>query len=275
MLIAFKRFFVFIALMLPLDASAQQDSNSQNFNVASKEFADALHDADQLKLVADKWLHGDRLSKEEQLYFHDVLFNIFYEKQEYHQSLSHLRAIEALLDALNPDVQAKIALIYFQLENYDRALEEVNRAFETTAPLPKLAIDVKLRSLVKLDREGEARQLYEQHRAFLNDKTATHLPPQAAQLDPATSNPAMPMVRIEPTYPKQAKLDGVEGYVIVTFYVETDGSISDITVEQESPNRVFTRAVRRAIQKWQYMPAKENGVAVRSKVRERFDFYLN
>ncbi|MFC6438734.1 TonB family protein [Bowmanella sp. JS7-9] len=67
-------------------------------------------------------------------------------------------------------------------------------------------------------------------------------------------NNAKPLVRIEPKYPAQAAKDGVEGYVDLSFVVNSDGSTSDIHVITAKPENVFDQVAIKALQKWRYHP---------------------
>ncbi len=67
------------------------------------------------------------------------------------------------------------------------------------------------------------------------------------------------LVQIEPLYPRKASLEGLEGYVTLSFDVAADGSTQNIQVIDANPERVFNKAAIRALKKWKYRPATENG----------------
>jgi protein TonB len=62
----------------------------------------------------------------------------------------------------------------------------------------------------------------------------------------------IPLVRINPQYPRNELLAGVEGWVKVRFTVEPDGSVSSPRVVQSKPPRVFDSSALRAIKKWKF-----------------------
>lgn len=76
---------------------------------------------------------------------------------------------------------------------------------------------------------------------------------------------AAPQFRVDPTYPPEASRDGVEGWVKLSFSVTSSGTVSDISVLQSEPKRVFDRAARRALQKWKYKPKLVDGIPVSQK----------
>ena len=57
----------------------------------------------------------------------------------------------------------------------------------------------------------------------------------------------IPLVRINPQYPRNELLAGVEGWVKVRFTVEPDGSVSSPKVVESKPPRVFDSSALRAI----------------------------
>ncbi|WP_325895309.1 energy transducer TonB [Grimontia sp. NTOU-MAR1] len=73
---------------------------------------------------------------------------------------------------------------------------------------------------------------------------------------------AMPLVRIQPSYPTKALRRGIEGYVVVSFTINEEGRPSGIKIIEASPKRIFDREAIRAIKKWKYTPLLIDGKAV-------------
>ena len=84
----------------------------------------------------------------------------------------------------------------------------------------------------------------------------------------------VPLVRINPQYPRNELLAGVEGWVKVKFIVEPDGSVSSPRVVQSKPPRVFDSSALRAIKKWKFKPKVVNGVAVEQAGSQIIEFKL-
>lgn len=76
-----------------------------------------------------------------------------------------------------------------------------------------------------------------------------------------------PLVRIDPEYPINARMKGIEGFVKVSFNISRDGSPADIEIEDSNPPRVFDRAVRKAVMRWKYKPRIKDGKAIDSPDR--------
>lgn len=79
---------------------------------------------------------------------------------------------------------------------------------------------------------------------------------------------------VEPRYPVDALRSGVEGEVELEFTVLADGSVTDVTVVRAEPRGIFEQQARHAIQRWQFIPRHENGVAVSTRARQVIEFRL-
>lgn len=86
----------------------------------------------------------------------------------------------------------------------------------------------------------------------------------------------MPLVRVEPQFPRDAALKGIEkGWVRVEFDLQTDGTVSDVRIVDSSPRNIFDMAARRAILKWKYRPKMIDGKTVKRKgLKVQLDFEM-
>ena len=79
-----------------------------------------------------------------------------------------------------------------------------------------------------------------------------------------------------PTYPRNAIRLGREGYVLIEFDVDTDGSVLDPYVIESEPTGVFERSAIKAVRKWLFSPPVYKDVSVKvNDVRARVSFALN
>ncbi len=69
----------------------------------------------------------------------------------------------------------------------------------------------------------------------------------------------MPLVRIEPQYPRKAAMDGKEGWVLLEFDITELGTVENVRVLQSQPVRLFDTAAKNALIKWKYKPKIEEG----------------
>jgi protein TonB len=68
----------------------------------------------------------------------------------------------------------------------------------------------------------------------------------------------LPLVRVEPEYPPQARQRRLEGWVQVRFTISTVGSVKEASVVKSS-HRLFERNALRAVAKWKYQPLLRSG----------------
>lgn len=85
----------------------------------------------------------------------------------------------------------------------------------------------------------------------------------------------IPIVRIEPSYPRDAAMKGIEGYVKVMLTILPDGSVGDAKVIEANPPRIFNREAIRAVLRWKFKPRIVDGQAVSRQAEQTIDFSLN
>jgi len=73
---------------------------------------------------------------------------------------------------------------------------------------------------------------------------------------------AIPLVRVNPTYPPREQARGIEGWVIVQFNVTAAGTVREAIVVDSEPKSVFDAAALEAIDRWRYNPRVDRGIAV-------------
>lgn len=90
--------------------------------------------------------------------------------------------------------------------------------------------------------------------------------------DAGAEGDIIPIVRIEPQFPREALLKGINGWVEVEFTIEPDGSVSNPRVIDSQPPRIFDRNALRAIYKWKFKPRIVDGKPVARRAKQRMDF---
>jgi protein TonB len=93
--------------------------------------------------------------------------------------------------------------------------------------------------------------------------------------DPSSEGDVIPIVRIEPQYPREALIEGISGWVEIEFTIEADGSVSDPKIIDARPRRMFDRNAIRAIYKWKFKPRIIDGKPVARRATQRLEFTLN
>ena len=75
---------------------------------------------------------------------------------------------------------------------------------------------------------------------------------------------AIPMYRTQPNYPIVAQQRGLEGWVLLTYDVDTSGTLSNIAVIDSEPRKIFDKEAVRALRKWKFKPAMTKGQPIAS-----------
>ena len=78
----------------------------------------------------------------------------------------------------------------------------------------------------------------------------------------ASDGEYLPIVKVAPVYPRRALSRGIEGYVIVEFFVTKTGTVRDPRVVRAVPEKIFDAAAMDAALKFKYKPRVVNGEAV-------------
>lgn len=80
---------------------------------------------------------------------------------------------------------------------------------------------------------------------------------------------------VRPMYPAEARRSGQEGWVRLAFTVSASGTVKDVQVLDAEPRGLFERAAIRAVMRWQFRPAQQDGQPVASRVRQTLNFKLD
>ncbi|WDE10024.1 energy transducer TonB [Thalassomonas haliotis] len=110
---------------------------------------------------------------------------------------------------------------------------------------------------------------------FADTQSVSTPAPTAKVKQIATITDAVAQHRGAPRYPADEARSGREGWAVLSYVIETDGSVSNILVEESSGRRSFDRAAVKAAKKWRYQPAIENGKPVQQcHNRVKIDFSI-
>jgi periplasmic protein TonB len=85
----------------------------------------------------------------------------------------------------------------------------------------------------------------------------------------------IPVSIIRPRYPPTALRNGQEGWVDVQYTVNTDGSVTNISVVGAEPRHIFDSAAIDALRRAKFSPAMRDGVAVVYQQEKRIEFKIN
>ena len=76
---------------------------------------------------------------------------------------------------------------------------------------------------------------------------------------------------VQPEYPQEALLRGIEGWVDVSMEITAAGTVVAPRIEDSSRGRLFNRAALNAVQQWKYEP-HDGATSERLRVRLQFRY---
>ena len=85
----------------------------------------------------------------------------------------------------------------------------------------------------------------------------------------------IPLSRINPVYPRRARLMKIQGYVQVEFTITQFGNVKDVVVVKSHPEGVFDNSAKNAIVRWTFKPKMEEGKAVEQRAGLTINFRLH
>lgn len=95
------------------------------------------------------------------------------------------------------------------------------------------------------------------------------------QADRTAEGDVVPLVRIQPQYPRDAAIAQIEGYVTIEFTIDQTGSVRNPRVIDAEPPRVFDREAIRAILRWKFKPRVVDGQPVPRQATQTIEFTLD
>jgi len=131
--------------------------------------------------------------------------------------------------------------------------------------------------LTQQGRESEAHKHYEEairlrpagiKASSSTEATATLPPPDIGQvfnLKDLDQQPRVRGIQAEPVYPAEMKRQGLSGEVVLTFIVDANGDVRNVSVVK-STNPAFEAPTIQAVQKWKFRPGKKDGKDVATKL---------
>lgn len=176
-----------------------------------------------------------------------------YENQQYDDALTAIDKVESLLGNTNAQLSALKVKTYFKKNQFIKAKAEMDVffGFTTTEVLTREVSSY----LIQIDKgiKKEKNRLAEHQ----NDK-----PEIRTNIEKSTAVVSVqPIVRIDPKYPRQAAVDGIEGWVKLSFSINEFGGVEDVIIVEAMPRRIFDKEAIRALKKWRYRPAILGGKA--------------
>lgn len=156
-----------------------------------------------------------------------------------------------------------------EIQRKDRPRPEPPPPPEQPPPPPKMQVDQPqevVRNLPDIDVPDLDNPLVGGEGIFLGN---------FGTVDRTAEGDVIPVARFPPTYPRDAALQGIEGWVEVEFTITEAGTVKSPRVIAAEPRRIFNREALRAILKWKFKPRIVDGVAVERTATQIIDFSLD
>lgn len=102
--------------------------------------------------------------------------------------------------------------------------------------------------------------------------------PEGININAPADGDYLPLVRVQPQYPRRAQQRGIEGHITVSLTVNEDGTVSaeSVKVLEEDPKGYFATAAKKAAAKFKYKPKIVNGAGQKVYgVTYKFSFNLS
>ena len=144
-------------------------------------------------------------------------------------------------------------------------ISEFNNSLFTTNT--HLTLDDEINALFPMDKTLEEPVL-------TNEKTQELITFQQVAIFAPTREKAELIRSIDPKYPSSAKRKGLELEVRVHFTIDKSGRIKNIEFEQQNKVSYFRNAIKTAMRKWYFNPAKIDGQPIESQMSKIFSFSL-
>jgi len=175
---------------------------------------------------------------------------------------------------VKPPEKSDIPPIQISMVEPDDDLKIRDRRIPKKPPPPKNPPPPQTRKITKVQKPNPKNMNIKMTKLQVGVTGDTYLG-QVGGAGNMSDGDAIPMVVIEPRYPRKAAMEGIEGWVRFKFTVSPDGSPKDVEVIDAKPKRVFERDARKAIYKWKFKPKVVDGKAVEQpNMRYTMEFKL-
>ena len=128
---------------------------------------------------------------------------------------------------------------------------------------------------------------------YENGREVFHMPPSSQDAEPAAETSVVPassvqpqetlelspsaaeaglIHRVEPEYPEEARLGGIQGPVVLEVHIRPDGTVEQLKVVSGSP--VLADAAMTAVKQWRFKPRQVNGQPAEMQTTVTLNFRL-
>jgi len=87
-------------------------------------------------------------------------------------------------------------------------------------------------------------------------------------------NPPSVIEKVQPVYPEEARVAGIEGKVVLKVVILFNGNTGDIEILQSSGRNDFDQAAKECVKQWKFKPAMQSGIRVTMAVQIPITFEI-
>jgi len=93
--------------------------------------------------------------------------------------------------------------------------------------------------------------------------------------DDSVDTPPRPVYQSPLDYPRGARSQGVQGYVVLSLLISAAGEIEKVQVLEAQPSGIFEESAIQGVRSWRFEPAQYQGRSVKVWARQRIRFDLS
>ena len=86
---------------------------------------------------------------------------------------------------------------------------------------------------------------------------------------------AQPVSRTQIPYPQRARELGIEGDLVLILLIDIDGKVSSVEVISSPDQIISKKATEIILSSWKFKPARNQGIPVKQRVKQKISFRLN
>ena len=127
------------------------------------------------------------------------------------------------------------------------------------------------------DLEGATKAYQTLLSKFGTSALMTSLYPKLIKPENGTSFSASPEKVVQPRYPRNAAMSGVQGFSKIAFNLDKNGVPRNVSILESVPHKVFDKEILKAVKKWRFKIEKEsfvNGLSER-RLKYTMEFRLS
>jgi protein TonB len=93
--------------------------------------------------------------------------------------------------------------------------------------------------------------------------------------DDSVDTPPRAVYQAPLDYPRSARSQGLQGYVVLSLLISAAGEIEKVQVLEAEPSGIFEQSAIQGVQNWRFEPAQYQGRSVKVWARQRIRFDLS